>query len=325
MIRFTKVSEAQFSLEYDGDAVKQGLMDVRELGPALIAVGELLETTNAQLNRGDTELKVLAHADFRAASFDVNLTVLQNVLSHAKTLLTGQEIKDAEEVLEVAGLAGKKAYLGYLALKRLLRGRKIDAQSKPDQEGKITIQISGNMALTKKEVLDLLTSDKANRAAEQIMHPLKTSGIDVVRFRDDKKEIVDTIAHEDLPAFEVDNRPFLTSPDLNIQTLVAQANRNSRTTSLRLLQPSFQRANKWYVAEGDNKFYVSIEDQAFLDRVERDEIAFTAHGRLAVVLMQELTLGKTKDTISYTVPHVIAYVKGAEQTPLFTPEDGERP
>lgn len=122
-----------------------------------------------------------------AASFDIDLTVLQNVLSRAKTLLTGEEVKDAAEVLEVAGLAEKKLYLGYIALKRFLRGRKIEEQSPPDSEGKIKIQISGDVAFTKKEVLDLLTVNKANHAAEQILHPLKTSGIDLVRFRNEKE------------------------------------------------------------------------------------------------------------------------------------------
>jgi hypothetical protein len=68
-------------------------------------------------------------------------------------------------------------------LKKWLRSRKIEKQSEPDAEGRIKIEISGDIAFTKAEVLELLSNDKANRSAAKIVSPLIGSGIDAVRLR----------------------------------------------------------------------------------------------------------------------------------------------
>jgi hypothetical protein len=64
---------------------------------------------------------------------------------------------------------------------------------------------------------------------------------------------------------------------------------------------SFRRGNKYSVVEGDTEFNVSIEDEGFLSQVERDEVKFPAHGRMRVVLRQEIIPGETKDMMDHAV------------------------
>lgn len=44
------MSDAEFRLTYRGPAVDDGTMDVRDLAPALLGVGQLVEATNRVVN-----------------------------------------------------------------------------------------------------------------------------------------------------------------------------------------------------------------------------------------------------------------------------------
>jgi hypothetical protein len=43
-------SSSEFSVVYDGEALAENLMDVRDLAPALLALGEAFEIANGVLN-----------------------------------------------------------------------------------------------------------------------------------------------------------------------------------------------------------------------------------------------------------------------------------
>ena len=117
MIRFSIVTEANFQLEYAGTATDEGLMDVRLLGPALFALGELLEVVNEELNGDLAQVKALADANFQTGSFDVKIKIIQDLLSQVQSFLGSKEVKDAEEIAKTAGVVGEKTYLGFLSLK----------------------------------------------------------------------------------------------------------------------------------------------------------------------------------------------------------------
>ena len=200
----------------------------------------------------------------------------------------------------------------------MIKGRKIDEQSEPDKEGKIKVQISGDVAFTKAEVLKLLTNDRANQLAERIVSPLATPGVDTVRFKDEDTGDLTTLQKTDMVAFaQIEKRLRSSLDSTSTQENGDNQRSSTRPTRLWVLEPSFIRTNKWMVAEGENKFYVDIKDDSFLDLVEQEQISFTAHTALDVILTQTMSLGRSRDSITYTVEKVQSITKGPEQRLLF--------
>jgi len=54
------MSRASFSIAYDGPPLREGVMGVRDLAPALLAVGQLFDAANTVLNRDEAAGKPLS-------------------------------------------------------------------------------------------------------------------------------------------------------------------------------------------------------------------------------------------------------------------------
>ena len=68
--------QAEFSIAYDGEALRTGSMNVRDLAPALLAVGQLFGTANNTLNEDRASIKVNVVATGHG-SFEVFLELEQ--------------------------------------------------------------------------------------------------------------------------------------------------------------------------------------------------------------------------------------------------------
>jgi len=101
------VPDADLQILYDGEALRTGSMDVRELAPALLALGDLCERTNKLLNGDDTKVALHVHADFKRGSFQVHVDLVQaQAALDAVSALFPHDSKAPKKFLSCCSAAG---------------------------------------------------------------------------------------------------------------------------------------------------------------------------------------------------------------------------
>ena len=110
-------SQAQFDIVYEGPAVAEGSMNVRDLAPAMLGVGAFFEASNRILN-GDRALVNVNVRATSAGSFEILFEVLQNLEGQLGDLLANTV--NLKQLLVGGGGVGG----GIIALIKWLRGRK---------------------------------------------------------------------------------------------------------------------------------------------------------------------------------------------------------
>jgi hypothetical protein len=119
------MSRADFQLAYDGEALRDHAMDVDELAPALLAVGNLCREANRSLNEGRAEVAVRVRADFERKCFDIHFELIQSLYEQVKTLLGDDHVTTAKTLLEWIGLPGPTGALSLFGFLKLRKGRSI--------------------------------------------------------------------------------------------------------------------------------------------------------------------------------------------------------
>lgn len=78
------MSESHFTLIFDGEAVQNGEIDVRDLAPPLLAIGDMIQQANSLENGEKASVLVKVKAT-QEGSFEVDLNLIQSMADMAKT------------------------------------------------------------------------------------------------------------------------------------------------------------------------------------------------------------------------------------------------
>ena len=177
-------------LRFNGPAVDEHTMDVVDLAPALLAVGELCKLANREINQDQTHVNVLVRADQEHHCFELSLEIIQSLLSGVQGLIRDPKVANTKEILEWIGIIGGGAIGGGMGLLKFLAWLKGRSHSTKiiTQEGQDNIQVSvegdENVISIAPQVSNLSKNPTIRRLAAELVAPTLQEGYDSIEIED---------------------------------------------------------------------------------------------------------------------------------------------
>lgn len=300
------VSKASFTIAYDGSSIKDGSMDVRDLAPALLAVGQLFDAANRALNGSDAPPIAVNVQATKEGSFEIDLTVVQTFLDSMKTFLTGDWVTAAINLKELV-FGGALTAGGLVVLIKWLRGRKPDRIEKISDDT-VRITIDGQTMDIPLKLLRLYQDVAVRKAYEElVVIPLQKDGIDEFKVLEARQEIA---------SVQKGDSTYFIAPEPPSTVVVEDV----RRSAFSIVSLAFKEDNKWRLHDGNNQISATIEDADFLRRVDSNVIRF-AKGDVLVceVKVRQVQTGQGLKT-DYTVVRVLEHRPAPRQIDLFVEE-----
>lgn len=243
----------EFDISYDGPALAEGRMNVRDLAQAMMAVGSLFESTNELLNGDRAEVNINVRAT-SSGSFHILFEILQNSSVNSIT----DVISTANQIVTFIIGSGTIA-VGLFALVKWLRGRNPKIEQINGGMFRLTLE-NGETYDIPAELLRMYQDANVRAALAGTVRPVKEEGIDVLEIRE-QDEVVVEITKGDVEYFD--------APQL--QELILD---ETRTQAFSIISLAFREGNKWRLTDGQATFSVSMIDRDFQNRVDNNELAF---------------------------------------------------
>jgi hypothetical protein len=294
-----------FRITYDGPALESSEMDVRELAPALLAIGDLLDAATIALYGDQIKPQINVKGSFKTGSFGIDFNLATSLLSKVRDIFAGDNttaVVNSLAILGALGFANKVAIKpGLFAVLKWLRGRKIERVETSTDSA--TLFVDGDQLTIELNVLALLRDVSVRNITSKVLEPLSREGIDTFAAGTDN-EIVETVSAAEASWFIAP----ATSDELLLDDV--------RKMAFSIVSLAFKEGNKWRLCDGAATINASITDAEFLSKVEHNQIAF-AKGDILIcdvrVLQWQIQSGAKND---YEVIRVKEHRTSARQIPL---------
>lgn len=292
------MSEAEFRLTYDGEAVADGEMDVADLAPALLAMGQLLKAS-ARIVDGDDAVATVRVKATQVGSFDVWLSLVMDGSKAGWAFWKSEDVQAAVALLGLLGFSG----LGLIQYLKRVRGRSIEKAERNDA-GEIAVTIDETTIVIPQIVFQLSVDPSVRTALENVIAtPLDKDGIDEVRIG--TKGWSEQIKKADAFAFRA---PLTQDGDELV-------NRHRRTFSIVTL--SFKSGQKWKLSDGHGSpKYVTMSDAEFVQKVDRSELRFAKGDLLICEVVERSRLTPSGFKSEYEIIKVIEHRPAPTQAPF---------
>ena len=301
-------NSASFIISYDGIALEDHSMDVRELAPALLSIGQLFDEANRSINDNKTEIKLQVKA-LNAGSFEVVFDLIQSFPEQLISVLSG---KTVTSILNLQGLV-IGAGTGLFWLLKKLKG-KTPENIQDLKNGTVRIQIETVTLTIPHDLLRLYQDVAVRTAIEKILNPLTKEGISSFSIRENQKAELTKIEKEEVKYFTV--------PPIEDEIVNKSAEYESAYSIVSL---AFKDDNKWRLHDGSSTIYATIRDTDFIRKVDENLISFTK-GDILICKVKS-TQWRTNQGLKteYEVLKVITHQPSARQIKLNIEEIKSEP
>jgi hypothetical protein len=272
--------QVRTSIAYDGPDLRSGLMDVRDLAPAMLALGQLVQDANRVLNGDRAQVVVRVESGFERGSFQLKLWLLQTLPQQAASLFSGRPLTDIATLAKLLGLSafpeGVQSQIdNIMDFIKWLAGREPKSVEPVNDESVRVENNQGAISIVNNGTLILYNDNSVRTDITKVVRPLANPGIDTFEVRAKIKgrasKTISRVSKQELRYFspaEPDLLPAVaetTLPEVETPKLVGL---------FKVVAPTFKEANKWRLNAGQGDIWVSIADQSFLASVHSHKILF---------------------------------------------------
>ncbi|MFT7024197.1 MAG: hypothetical protein ACJA07_003305 [Rhodococcus sp. (in: high G+C Gram-positive bacteria)] len=293
----------RFDVTFDGPALLEHRMSVRDLAPALIALADAFQVAQAVANP-EARLVNLEITATRESSFAVDLILNSNLIDQAIDYLSAGRYSTA--IANGAGILGfvGSAIAGILWVKK----RYFTSEDLPDGQVRITTADGDSIVLPALSVR-LMQNAPFRRDVLRFITPLESEGVDTVAISGADGAPRITIRDTDLESFG--------EPDLG-ETVVSD---NTIEQVVTVDSVPFKESLSWRFNDGSASISATMSDGQFRDRIRRREVQFGEGDKLRAEIRTVQTLDSA-GTLSTrrSVERVIDHLPGPVQGNLFDQE-----
>ena len=277
-----------FSIVYDGEPVSEGSIDVNDLAPSLVALGELIESAIPFVDPSIPKLSLRIKPTFKKGSFEVFLEV-RSQLSNFVNLFSSNEATAICNLLAIVGISGSGIAYGCLQLIKKVRGRTPEV-GESALKGHVRVLIPGEEPIdVDTRVWSLFNFLPARKQVERILRPLD-NGFESFEIRQGGSTTLEVADGEVL---------YFRAPPSETGISTTESRPWMEIVSL-----SFKPGNKWRLRDGSRTLNVTIEDSPFQERVQAGEEAFAKGDFLQVTLLTKQSFTDGKLQADYIVSQV---------------------
>ena len=250
-------SQARLDIVYDGPALSDGSMNVRDLAPAMMAIGGFFEAANRVTNGERAKVNVNVRAT-SAGSFHVLFEVVQSLEATDVLKADIGDFLTKANALKALLLGGTGAAGGIIWLIKLLRGRKYQVEKVNEELYRLTVNDETyNVPM---QLLRAYQDVETRRNIQYMVRPVKEPGIDRFMLRE-SDQVVQEVTKDDVDAFDVPEHEEL---------ILDEVSRHAFS----IVSLVFKENNKWRLTDGANTYSVLMKDEAFQQMVDTNSVAF---------------------------------------------------
>jgi len=271
---------------------------------------------NAALN-GDRAKARLTLRATQEGSFEALLNLDVSMIESAKDILDAivdhpDRMTAAHQLVDLLLKGGKLVggtvfgIVGVIGTLRMLRGGKPE-KIEERGDGTSSVTINHTTIIVPDKALTLLKDVPTREALEQFSEKaLNLDGIESVR-----------LAGEDTEPVHLDrrDREALTLPEP--EEPEEPPERTERIMRLQLITPQFAEGYKLRFTDGNSRFTATMEDQAFMRRVQNEPLALSKADVFKCRVREEQRVKGSKLKTDYAVEEVVEYTQGPRQLKLL--------